>query len=324
MPNPEPSSPAYDLARRLVLFGELAAIVVVAIAALLFHWRLPLRLPTEEQYRSVAAVLGREARPGDAMLLYPWWTERARLFAPPFVSVVGYLGSDRDPLTSFSRIWVLAQPNLPRSDISAFQRDFLPGRSRLGDLRTFGNLELALYRNELHRPVVFSSVSAVASARVYIETPGAPRVECPYDGTAHRCPGSERLRAAAEWHEVMFQPRYCLWMRPPRGTRRLVIEFPDLPLGDRLALEAGIVGEYATRTDPSLTTTRVGVEDAATGSELLSVSIPRAFEGVRRAERAASSLPAVRGAKLWIQSDNPIMRDACVELTSDRAPGGSG
>lgn len=324
MPNPEPSPPADDLARRLISLGELAAIVVVAVAALLFHWSLPSRLPTEEQYRSVSAILGTEARPGDAVLLYPWWTERVRLFAPPSVSVVGYLGSDRDPLTSFSRIWVLAQPNLPRSDVNAFQRDFLPGRSRLGEPRAFGNLELALYRNELYRPAVFSSVSAVASARVYIETPGAARVECPYDGSAHRCPGSERLRVAAEWHELTFQPRYCLWMRPPGGTRRLVTEFRDLPVGERLVLEAGIVGEYATRTDPSLTTTRVGVADAATGNEILGVSIPRGIEGVRRAERSGSSLPPVVGAKLWIQSDNPTMRDTCVELTSDRAPGGSG
>ncbi|HME91872.1 MAG TPA: hypothetical protein VKE49_10635 [Myxococcaceae bacterium] len=323
MPNPEPSSSGFHLVRRSALLGELALVAGVAIAALLFQSKLPSRLPTDEQYRAMAAALASEARPGDALLLYPWWTERARLFAPPSVSVVGYLGSDRDPLTSFPRIWVLAQPNLPRSDLSAFQRDFHPGRSRLGERRVFGNLELTLYRNDLYRPVLFSAVSALASARVYLEAPGSARVECPYDGSAHRCPGSEHLRVAAEWHEVMFQPRYCLWMRPPGGTRRLVAEFPDLPIGDRLVLQAGIIWEYSTRTDPSLTTTRVAVEDVS-GGELLRVSIPRGVEGEVRAERSGSSLYSTRGAKLWIQSDNPAMRDTCVELTSDRAPGGTG
>lgn len=303
------------------MLGEAGAIVIAAIAALLFHWTLPSRLPTEEQYRSVSEVLGREARPGDALLLYPWWTERARLFAPSFVSVVGYLGSDRDPLTSSPRIWLLAQPRLPRADLSAFQRDFLPGRSPLGETRSFGNLQLALYRNDLYRPRIFSAVSALASARVYVENPGGVRAECLFDGSAHRCPGPERLRVAAEWHEVLFQPRYCLWMRPPGGASRLVAEFPELPVGDRLVLEAGIIWEYAAHIDSRLTPTRVAAEDAGTGDELLSVSIPVGAEGMKRAERPGSSLPRARGAKLWIQSDNPSMRDTCVELASEGASG---
>ncbi len=317
LPSPEPSFPgALGRGRRLAPLLELGLIASVAVAALLFQLTLPSRPPTDEQYRSVAAVLQREARAGDVLLLYPWWTERGRLFAPASVPVVGYLGSERDPLTRFSRIWVLAQPNLPRSDLRAFHREFLPARARWGEPRIFGNLQLELYRNEQYRPTIFSAVSASASARVYIDSPAGGRVECPFDGSAHRCPGPERLHVAPEWHESFFQPRFCLWMPPPGGARRLVAEFPNLPNGDRWVLEAGIVWESAPRTDPGLTTTHVGVEDTATGRELLALAIPPSIEGVNYAERPGLGLPPALGARLWIQSDNPALRDTCVELTS--------
>ncbi len=324
MPNPESAtSTPWGRPERVLSLTALAVLIVVALGALSFQLSLPGRLPNDLAYRQAALALMQEAKPGDVVLLSPWWAERARLFVPGTLPVVGYLGSDGNPLSAHPRIWVLAQPGLPRFDGAAFDRRFLPGRTRIGLPRRFGPLELSLYRNGLHRPVVFSAVAEYRSARVYIDDPQRGQVDCPFDGKVHRCPDSERLRVAAEWHELLYEPRLCLWMHPPGGRRRIVAEFPAVRLGDRLALEAGIIGEYASGRHPELTSTRAAVEDLATGGRLLEVTIPPGLEGMQRKERAASAGRTDRvGLKIWVQSENPASREACIDLFSDRAEGG--
>lgn len=296
--------------RRLRLL-EPAALALVGVLALAFQARLPGKLPTEADYQAVAETLKREAKPGDVLLLFPWWAERARLFAPASLPVVGYLGSDADPLTAHPRIWLLSQPELPGNETSAFERAFLPDRSRVGAPRDFGHLRLALYRNGRHRPQLFSAADAIAQARVYVEDAGGARQPCAFDGQVHRCPGD--LHVAAEWHEIHFQPRRCLWLAPPGGNRRLVVEFPQVPVGARLALEGGMVWDRGYFTGPQLSVTRVGVEEASTGRALAQFELPPGIEGVQRAEvpTAASGPIAVR---LWSQADRAELRELCVDL----------
>ncbi len=320
MPNPESAaSSLLQRCLRVLPLAEFAILTAVSVAALFFQLTLPRRLPSEQAYREVAAVLKQEGRDGDVVLLYPWWTEHARLFIKT-LPVVGYLGSDSDPLRGFKRIWLLSQPRLPRSDISQLGRRFGPGRTLVASARNFGNLELLLYRNGLYRPIVFSAVSDYQSARVYLEAADGERADCPFDGKVHRCPGREQLRVAAEWHEVLYQPRRCLWMHPPGGPRRLVAEFPAANSGERLTLAAGIVGEYASRRQPELTPTRIAVEETATGRRLLELQIPPGVEGMQQVERrGAPELPSTIGLRISVQSDNAALREACVELFSDRA-----
>jgi len=304
----------------LLPLAESALLLVAALGALYFQVSLPGKLVTEKDYREAAEALANEGKEGDVVLLYPWWTERARLFVPKAIPVVGYLGSDGDPLSAYARIWVLAQPRLPRSDLSGFERRFVPGRAPLGPPRPFGNLRLSLYRNGLHRPIAFSAVSEYASARVYLEQAGGARVDCPFDGKAHRCPGNETLHVAPEWHEMLYQPRFCLWMHPPGGSRRLVAEFPQARWGERLTLAAGIVGELAFHHEPELTPARVVVEQMASGQRLLEVTIPPGREGIVQDTRpAAGAGRDTVGLRLWVQSENPALRETCVELFSDRA-----
>src|SRR5215472_13677929 len=118
--NPELAASTFRSPLGLLRFVELAVLVGAGAAALVFQLRLPQRLPAEQDYRDVAATLERERSEGDVVLLYPWWSERARLFVPPALPVVGYLGSDTDPLRSFARIWLLAQPRLPKANLSDF------------------------------------------------------------------------------------------------------------------------------------------------------------------------------------------------------------
>ena len=275
--------------------------------------RLPGRLPTEEDYRTVAAWLRAEARPGDAVLLFPWWTEKARLYVPPELPVYGYLNSDSDDLSSHPRVWVLAQPRLPGSEVSRFQAAFLPRRTMVGTPRQAGTLELTLYENGRYRPRRFVASEAYATARVYLESPDGARRDCPFDGHVHRCPGPPHLYVAPEWHEIFYEPRHCLWMHPPGGAERLVAEFDGVPGGTELRLEGGIIFEHAFKHDPGLSVTHLGVEDATHHEPLMEISLPPGREGV---QRASHELPpgGPRTVRVWTQADNPESRQVCLDL----------
>jgi hypothetical protein len=308
---PSPSEAQRALPRVLPLV-ELAALVLVALLALVFQLRLPARLPSEEDHRAAARALASTAQPGDVVLLFPWWTERARLFLPPGLPVVGYFGSDADDLDAHPRIWVLAQPELPRADADGFARAFLPGRTPLGPAQHFGPLTLTAYANGRHRARRFEATAALASARVYLEDAGGGRLPCPFDGRAHRCPGAAHLRVAAEWHEVAYQPRQCLWMHPPGGARRLVAEFDGVPAGTQLRLGAGLIWEHARAVDPRrISTTRVTA--AVDGEPLLALELPPGREGMQEREHA---LPpgAARTVAVSVQAERAQARWVCVEL----------
>jgi hypothetical protein len=292
---------------------ELGGLLLVALACLVFQLRLPGRFPSEADYRAVADGLRAEARPGDAVLLFPWWTEKARLYLPPELPVYGYLGSDPDDLSAHPRVWVLGQPELPRADESSFRAAFLPGRTSVGAARRAGPLELTLYENGRYRPRRFVASEAYAKARVYLESPDGTRRDCPFDGRVHRCPGPPHLYVAPEWHDIHSQPRHCLWMHAPGGQQRLVAEFDGVPAGTELRLEGGIIFEYASHHDSRLSTAYYGVEDAATREPLLEIAQPPGLEGVQKASRA---LPqgGPRTVKVWVRADNPDRRQVCLDL----------
>ncbi len=292
--------------------AELVGLCAAGLFALGFHVTLPGRLTSDEDYRRVAEVLAAEAEPGDVVLLYPWWTDRARLFLPDGLPIVGYFGSDGDDLVRHPRVWVLAQPKLPKSDWNAFERAFGPNRTVLKGTRRFGNLALTLYRNGRHRPVLFWASDALAGARAYLESPNG-RADCA-SGPIHRCPNG--VRVASEWHEVRFQPRRCVYLKPPGGPARTVVEFPSVPAGSKLVLEAGIIWEWAAHRDSSLTPTHVGVDDA-TGRTLLRLTLPVGVEQLFRAETAEAPQGPLR---LWVQSHNADRREICADLYSLGGP----
>ncbi|MFZ5468782.1 MAG: hypothetical protein ACOZIN_05030 [Myxococcota bacterium] len=305
MPSPERDDiPIERLLAALPKLG-LGLLLITALWALWFQLSLPGRQVSEEDYRRIADVLASEAVPGDVVLLHPWWTERARLFVRPEVPVVGYQHSEGDALEAHPRVWLLSQPSLPNADRASFDAQFLPQRTRVGDPRRLGNLELTLFQNGRYRPASFSATAALASARVYLEGPHG-RTECTFLGNAHRCTGG--VYVAAEWHEIKAAPKRCLWMKPPGGPQRLVVEL-SAPPGE-LSLEAGLTWDRGYFKRPDLTAVHVGVDQAATGASLASFSIPRGLEGVQRAKGKSDG----GVLKIWTQSDRSELRDVCVEL----------
>jgi hypothetical protein len=121
------------------------------------------------------------------------------------------------------------------------------------------------------------------------------------------------LDVAPQWHEILYQPRHCLWMPPPGGRERVVAEFDGVPGGTSLRLEGGIIWEQAWRKDPRYSTTHLGVDDAASGERLLEVALPPGLEGVQHQERALPA-GAPRTVKVWVQADNPDRRHVCLDV----------
>ena len=291
-------------ARRLPVEGGL--LMLVALLCLGFQLRLPGKLTDERDYQAVAAVLAQERQAGDVVLLSPWWTERARLHVPDGLPVVGYQGSDSDPLERHPRIWVLAQPELPRSNVGALMQAFGPSRTEVGQERRFGNLSLRLFTNGRARPVRFSLEAALAGAQVYLEGADGQRQPCAWDGRRHRCGnGAEVL---AEWHEIAFAPHRCVRLMPPGGQTRLVVEVAGVPAAETLSLQAGYTWDRGYIMS--------GVTDAELALEVngarSALPMPRGTVGLQRLD--ARGTPEGATVRVSSSAASPSYRELCVEL----------
>ena len=275
---------------------------LVALFGLGFQLHLPRAFPSDADYRAAVAAIAAEQAPGDVVLLHPWWTERARLFLPAPIPVVGYLGDTADDLVAHPRIWVLANEHLAYVPDADFRAHFLPDRTPLGTPRQFGPLTLTAYRNGRARTVRFSAVDALASAEVSVESPGSAAVPCPRTGDGFACRAG---RMEPAWHEVLYQPVRCLFLLPPGGPPRIAVRFPDVPTGT-LLLEAGITWEHAWKHDRSDVQLVLG---SPTG--ILHLRLPQAHEGFVAGD---APMPTSGPVTLTVQADDPHEREVCIRL----------
>jgi hypothetical protein len=308
LPSPEPQP-----SRLAAIEG--VGFLLVALFALGFQAWLPQVLPQPQDDKAVADVLATEAKPGDVVLLHPWWTERARLFLPDGLPAVGYLGDEADALLEHPRIWVLAEPELPRTDNAAFAKAFLPGRTVLASTRRLGPYALTLYRNGRARPVRFSAAEALPVASVKVDVPGGGSAACTKEGASFRCPGA--ARADASLHEVLYRPTQCLFVVPPGGPGAVEVTFEAVPTSAALRLEAGIVWEHAWKHGNNLTPLHITLADADSGVPLASLTVPPGQEGFAVAEAKGGA----RRLAVRVQSDNAHEREACLVLRALDAEG---
>ena len=299
-----------ETVHRLRTAAPAIVLLLVALLGLGFQLQLPRAFPSDADYRAVTGALAKDRAPGDVVLLHPWWTERARLFLPSELPVVGYLGDTADDLLEHPRIWVLANERLPRTPDRDFRQHFLPDRTPLGAPRQFGPLTLTPYRNGRARTVVLSTVDAFDQLEVSVEGAGTPSQPCRRAGARVQCPFDASVEVA--WHEVLYQPVRCLFVVPPGGGRTLSIRLPDAPAADTLLLEAGVTWEHAWLAGRSDVQLRL---DSPAGA--LHLRIPGAHEGFVRGE-APSSSPGTWS--LQVQTSNPQDRQVCVRLRALGAP----
>lgn len=245
-------------ARLPVLEGIASAIIAVACFA--FQTWLPSTHVAEADYRAAANAVARQAQPGDVILLYPWWTERARLFMPAGLPVVGFIGSDSLDLPRAKRIWVLAEPDLPRADWTTFTKTFGSARTEIGTSARFGRLALHLYANGRAKPVAFDGDGVIGASRVYLEGRDGLRSDCVWDGARHRCANNHSVRP--QWREVAYGPQRCLTYDAFGPEVRIVVELPTgyIARAKEVQVSAAFIAETAFRTGPEATSVAFGID----------------------------------------------------------------
>jgi len=156
-------------------------------------------LPGPRDWRAAEALLGRDALPGDAVILSPDWLERARQHVPAGLPVLP-APRGAEPLPGVRRAWLLAAAGVPRLDPSPWQA--LSARAARSDVQRLGALQVI--RFDLAEPAL------------------------PLADLAALAPGLAGLREAGG------QARRCLVLRPAPGAP-LVRALPAVPLGRTLS-----------------------------------------------------------------------------------------
>jgi hypothetical protein len=252
-------------AARVARLGALALALGVGGSGLYGLWfqaTLPRRLPSPRDWRSVAALLARDARPGDVVALAPAWAERAREVLPPTLPVLAFPRLAGEDLVGARRVWRVALPGAP--GYRAEDRDGLVARAAAVDgPLALGALEVT--RVDLRAPTLPLAFLPDRLEGAEVTEGGAPCAARPGGGFA--CPGGAGV--AREVREVELLPRPCLsGSTGGDPARPLAIAFRGVRLGARLRGHAGVVGEAALEPGGAL---RVAVDVAGRRAASLEV-----------------------------------------------------
>lgn len=193
---------------RAAAIATLAGVAAASIAALVSQAGLPGRLPGPLDWQALAALLARDARPGDAVVVAPPWLERLREVAPHGVPVLAAARPGDEPLPGVTRVWLVTAPGAPRFDWAAERA--LAKRAVRADPQRLGGLEVV--RLDLSAPLL------------------------PLAALADRAPPP----AAAALREAGGLPRRCLVLSPVPGAP-LVVPFPATRLGRTLGGHAAFL-----------------------------------------------------------------------------------
>lgn len=278
-------------------------VVGASAAGLAFQLRLDGRLPSALDWRSAAAVLARDARPGDAVVLSPWWAERAREILPATLPVLAFPGLAGEDLLGVRRVWLLELPGAPFRRRDA-ERELLARAGAVEGPQRLGRLELT--RFDLRAPALPLAFLPDRLAGAEVALGGAPCAQGP--GGRRRCPGPPYVEVAREVREVDALPRPCLYAHPsPEGA--LTLRFPDVPMGRSLRGHVGIVGEAALGGNAPV---RLAV--SADGQELGVVEAPPRDPAWRRFELGTAAF-AGRSAALTfsVTAADPARRHFCFD-----------
>jgi hypothetical protein len=208
-------SPLPTLSRVLPVL-EAAVFLASLLFALLFWIRLPGELPSDADYNALFAAMQQEGRPGDALTVLPFWAQRARTYIHG-IPFIGYPSlTDEPDVERYRRLWVVAQPDLPRSDAAESLRALDSKLVPVGAKRRFGPLTLALYET---RPERATTYDFRANAREAQASTGTPRVD---------------------WHEFDYLPRSCIQV--PSGGQQTTLAYSGVTLPHGIRGGFGVLG----------------------------------------------------------------------------------
>jgi len=244
-----------------------AGVAILGLQGMAFYSTLPERLPSPIDWRSAAALLGRDARPGDAVALAPWWAERAREVLPASLPVMAFPRLAGEDLVGVRRVWLVGLPRAPgyRWDL---EDDLVARAGAVEGPQRLGGLEVARY--DMRSPTLPLAFLPDRLAAAEVTMGGRA---CIQDGRGvFRCGVSSSALVSREVREVDGLPRPCLHAQP--SAVPLVITFHDVPIGRSLRGHTGIVGEAALGGDAPV---RVAV--ALDGRDLGTAEEPPARPG---------------------------------------------
>ncbi|HSM92993.1 MAG TPA: hypothetical protein VLT47_08880 [Anaeromyxobacteraceae bacterium] len=288
----------------LAAWGFLIAAALLGAATLLLQTGLAARLPTALDWRAATALLERDYRPGDAVVVSPAWAERARAELPARVPVFALPRYADEPLVGVRRVWVLSLPGVPFAR-DRIARDIAARASTDGGTQRIG--AMAVTRYDLAQPTraIAWLPDWLASARAKV----GDRL-CAHDGPrAIVCPGTP-VPIAREVREVAGAPRPCLSAQPGSAASGPVsITFTGVPFGLELRGAAGVVGAIPSPGAPPI---RFAVQ--VDGSEVAGLELPGGAP-VRRtfAVRTAAMAEEPHTVTVVLSSPDPAGRTVCFD-----------
>ena len=221
---------------------EAAAVLCAVLFALVYWLRLPGRLPSEEDYLAVQRELVAQSHPGDGVALLPFWADRGKLFLHGLpVIALPDLATEAD-VERYTRLWLLAQPALPRSDAARTLAGLDARLTRLEPPKRFGPLSLSLYEPKAGRAGSYDFLARLPAAQVALG--GVEPEPCTATPGGFRCPRGTWNYVQPEWHEFDFLPRRCLWAHPV-GIQPVEIRYSQIPLRHGVRGGFGLIGQVA-------------------------------------------------------------------------------
>jgi hypothetical protein len=221
---------------------RLAAIAFVCGAALagaigvVAQARLPGRLPSPRDWEAVRALVARDARPGDAVVLSPPWAERARELLPSTAPVLARTRWTGEDLLGVKRVWLLSIPRAPGFSWDP-ELDLLERASREAPADAVGAFEVTLL--DLAYPTLPLAFLPDRLAGALLTLGGAP---CAEDGAGgHRCDAALPAHVRREVRELAGAPRPCLAVALPGGAP-LALGFSPVRVGRVVRGHAGALG----------------------------------------------------------------------------------
>lgn len=291
---------------RMVAWGFLAAVSAAGALALLAQDRIAASLPSPLDWEGAAALLERDARPGDAVVVAPAWAERARAALPARVPVFALDRYASEPLLGVRRAWLVSLSRAPLGG-DRIAREIAARASSDGGPQRLGGLTVTRYD-------LAQAARAIAFLPDWLDqaTATVGGAACEREGgAAFRCPGEAPIRIAREVREVGGAPRPCISARPgSAASGPVVITFPAVPMGLEVRGGAGIIGRLPA---PGASPVRVAVQ--VDGAEVAGVELSPGAPAWNRFEARTSSLAAEPHAVgVVLSSPDPAGLSICFDL----------
>lgn len=232
---PPQGPPRGALAPRLWAGLALACTVGGGLGSAGFYAQRALSRPAAEDYENAAAWVRGHLRPGDGVIVRPFWAERMSEYLEEEHPVYIRHAADED-LDRYQRLLVVTVfdgHDTLESDLGA---SFAPP----AETETFGPIRAAIRTALAPMPVVFDAREELAGAHVSMRAEGQT-TPCPKRGDRHEC-GQEWNRVSPETLFIGGGHRPCIWAHPVSG-KLLTIAFPAARIGEELVIRAGLTGE---------------------------------------------------------------------------------